>query len=46
MRRKIIQRAPLKRMLWNSEIAEVIYLMLQMPHALTGTVVPVTGGFQ
>jgi 3-oxoacyl-[acyl-carrier protein] reductase len=46
MQEKIRQRSPLGRMLWPSEIAEVIYHTLQMPHVLTGAVIPVTGGFQ
>ena len=42
---KIKRRMPLGRMLWNEEVAEVIVRVLEMPHVLTGIVIPVTGGF-
>ena len=46
LKEKITTRSPLGRMIWPDEIAEVIYHVLQMPHVLTGAVIPVTGGFQ
>jgi NAD(P)-dependent dehydrogenase (short-subunit alcohol dehydrogenase family) len=46
MKAKIIKRSAIGRMIWCSEIAEVIHHLLQMPHVLTGAVIPVTGGFQ